>query len=1111
MHTIVNFQLLIRAAVVAFVLGFATIAASEPQVLDDPQQLDSPDKWRQLLLKDSSVNSAQTRSIGIGIGGSATAMPSPVIDLRILFALNSSDIEARWHDALQALSTLLQQEPNLALLIEGHTDAYGSQATNERLSSERAIAVKYFLAGKDAATSPRLSAVGRGANAPLYADRFDPRNRRVSFSVVTANAADSQTDSSDSAKPQLSTPPNALPELPVPPAPSPKNKMSAEDVQALLKQLQGGLKKGKDIKSLSTQLAKQLKQQQETFAVIGQQAARVMEDLALLRRAATDDEALRIAEDLLENKRKALGTQHREVQDFLLSLAGVYMQRGNADKLLALYQRNYEILRQILGSDKQETLKALLDLAQCNIVMVSKLKVDREAFGKAQLYQATNAYEKFSDSAKREDIATNVYGSLIYEIAMTYKRIGDYPTSRYYFAKLLSLVESAKGVDAIETKGAESLLADAYALIPAEAISKAIPLYQNKLSEFDERIAAAKVSNTNLNGEQSLLPVKMERAMLLGKMAGVYAKDQQYAKALDFYRKALTGDIPLSLMQSDQQFLISAAIMPKGTESVMSMSVVKDAALSFIAKHFSKDETAVRFAYELVLKDKGSVLEKERVSHLDGEGKPALGQKYANDTGGDHSIESQLKMVDKQIKQLMPVTISKGETQVITIENVAKALPKDSVFVDFVTLNNLDELSSHYKKHNPFTGKDRGVRFDAYYLVFVLTSGNQITLTDLGYGVQLNAKIEKMMTAITDPKAQQDPASENTIKTLLAEIYSLVLKPLESRFAPDKNLIISPDGDLNRLPFAAMITGEGNYLIEKHKLNYVSSARDLLHTSSAKPPALELALLAAPAYDEKLQQTGGGNYSAVRARDFSKMFQPLPGTLNEMQDIPPLVKGKQLVLQGSEATESALRQLNSPRILHLATHGFFLSDEIARGIGLDNDPALFALSGLDQTVARARAKHSAAEFSPMVRSGLAFAGANHAKEVSSGDDGILTALEASELNLQGTDLVVLSACETGVGLARMGEGIYGLRRAFVLAGAKNLVMSLWVVEDDITAAQMREFYRHYASGELPADALRVAQLQTIAKLREKAGGVADDSFMPSVRRWAPFIAQTSVF
>jgi CHAT domain-containing protein len=142
----------------------------------------------------------------------------------------------------------------------------------------------------------------------------------------------------------------------------------------------------------------------------------------------------------------------------------------------------------------------------------------------------------------------------------------------------------------------------------------------------------------------------------------------------------------------------------------------------------------------------------------------------------------------------------------------------------------------------------------------------------------------------------------------------------------------------------------------------------------------------------------------------------------------------------------------------------------------------------------------------MVRSGLALAGANHARSTSTGDDGLLTALEVTGMNLYGTDLVVLSACQTAVGEVKIGEGVYGLRRAFVLAGARNLMMSLWPVNDQVTLTQMERFYGAYGQGASAAEALRQAQLQTIAELRARTRAAVGEALAP-VRLWAPFIVQ----
>ncbi|HYJ89724.1 MAG TPA: CHAT domain-containing protein, partial [Pyrinomonadaceae bacterium] len=155
----------------------------------------------------------------------------------------------------------------------------------------------------------------------------------------------------------------------------------------------------------------------------------------------------------------------------------------------------------------------------------------------------------------------------------------------------------------------------------------------------------------------------------------------------------------------------------------------------------------------------------------------------------------------------------------------------------------------------------------------------------------------------------------------------------------------------------------------------------------------------------------------------------------------------------------------SPQILHLATHGFFLEDREAA--------AKLTRSG--------KVNSGAAESleNPLLRSGLAFAGAN--RHSSGGDNGILTALEASGLNLWGTKLVVLSACDTGLGEVRNGEGVYGLRRAFVLTGAESLVMSLWPVSDYITRELMVGYYKNLKAGMGRGEALRQIELEMLKR------------------------------
>jgi CHAT domain-containing protein len=170
------------------------------------------------------------------------------------------------------------------------------------------------------------------------------------------------------------------------------------------------------------------------------------------------------------------------------------------------------------------------------------------------------------------------------------------------------------------------------------------------------------------------------------------------------------------------------------------------------------------------------------------------------------------------------------------------------------------------------------------------------------------------------------------------------------------------------------------------------------------------------------------------------------------------------VLTGSNANKAALKQVNAPDILHIATHGFFLTDAPEKSSAEKGTRAINAKAKIE---------------SPLLRSGLALAGANLSRE--STDNGILTALEASSLNLWGTKLVTLSACDTGLGEVKNGEGVYGLRRAFMLAGTETLVMSLWPVSDYVTREMMSMYYTGLKNGMGRGEALRQAELAMLKR------------------------------
>ena len=322
------------------------------------------------------------------------------------------------------------------------------------------------------------------------------------------------------------------------------------------------------------------------------------------------------------------------------------------------------------------------------------------------------------------------------------------------------------------------------------------------------------------------------------------------------------------------------------------------------------------------------------------------------------------------------------------------------------------------------------------------------------------------------------------------EIYARVLRALHAKLiAPlakalplgTSTLILAPDGRLNHLNFATLLQpaarGQDRFLCEKYLIKYVSTGRDLLAANpAAAKAARQLAVFANPAFDGQAAPAAPRRGAMItRSMDMQSLrtlkFQPLPGTAKEAQYLRTQSARWNLQLAahlGAAATEQNLYALRSPHILHLATHGFFL-------------PA-------------PKATAATALRNPMHRSGLALAGASRTlaawragRTPPTEKDGILTAAEVGTLQLRDTWLVVLSACQSGAGEVRSGEGVMGLRRGFVLAGTRHLLMTLWPVSDQKTYEFMKDFYSRTLATRDPSGALPVVQRNWLTRLRREEG------------------------
>jgi CHAT domain-containing protein len=340
---------------------------------------------------------------------------------------------------------------------------------------------------------------------------------------------------------------------------------------------------------------------------------------------------------------------------------------------------------------------------------------------------------------------------------------------------------------------------------------------------------------------------------------------------------------------------------------------------------------------------------------------------------------------------------------------------------------------------------------------------------DLGETALIDRAIDELRAALRD-------SQRTDVKELARALDAKLMEPVRRQHSA-RWLLISPDGQLNLIPFGALVDEQGHYLIENYLLTYLTSGRDLLRmstfVSSSRPPLI----IANPDFGEQPPPEAQKKQSHA-FDDF--YFKPLPGTGAEGEALRAILPDA-TVLTERQANKGALLTAAGPEILHIATHGFFLTDlkaptldveslgeiEVMREIGLLAKKGPGAADPL---------KEQSVE-NPLLRSGLALAGAN--EYWRDGDGGILTAMETSGLYLWGTKLVVLSACDTGVGDISNGEGVYGLRRALLLAGSESQVMSLWPVSDLATRALMIDFYQALRRGEGRSEALRNAQLNLL--------------------------------
>lgn len=408
-----------------------------------------------------------------------------------------------------------------------------------------------------------------------------------------------------------------------------------------------------------------------------------------------------------------------------------------------------------------------------------------------------------------------------------------------------------------------------------------------------------------------------------------------------------------------------------------------------------------------------------------------------------------LETKSKQLETTLGNRSSQFRTvsQEVSLTNIQQQIPSNGALVEFIA-------------YVPIALNEEGDELpeELHYAAYILKPSGEIAWHDLGEAAAIDATLTEFRQLL-QTRSQR-------LKPVARQLYTQLFSPLTSDLTGVDHLLLAPDSQLNLIPFAALVNETDRYLLEEYQITYLTSGRDLLRldqsVASQQPPMV----MANPDYDiaQQTVATASTRGSGERSADLSDLtFGPLAGTAAEAAEISQQLSDA-TVITGAEATENMLKNVDGPRILHIATHGFFLKDPDPETP--DSPQSSFRGAAATSTLS-----------DPLLRSGLALAGFN--QRSSGSEDGVLTALEAANLNLNGTQLVVLSACETGVGEVRNGAGVYGLRRAFVMAGAQTQVLSLWQVSDLATKDLMVGYYQQLQANKGRSEALREIQLSML--------------------------------
>ena len=810
---------------------------------------------------------------------------------------------------------------------------------------------------------------------------------------------------------------------------------------------------------------------------------------------------------------KAEGPDHPDVANSLQVLATVYLDEGKYAEAEPLVRRELAIREKALGPESPQVADSLNNLAalfykegkytEAEPLYLRAIRIDGKALGEAA-----------------PGVATDLNNT-----ALLLQKEGKLADARDLYERALAIEEKALGPDATEVALCLSNLA---ALDEGEGkFAEAEPLAQRAL-KIDEKAYGSEGVKT---------AVDVNNLAVIDAQTGRYAEAEGlYQKLLAMHEKLLGADHPdlatdltnFGLLYEYQgkyaqaqplfqrsfdnlfhQFQYNFTYMTEKERLGFLDTVASDfpAYFSFVYRFHDKAPETVGSMYNLLLWEKGFIagsvadMRRQIEASGDAEALKLLGQLTRQRTEIASLLHQQPQDREAWQKQIEQLRSEADATEKALVARSAAFAERKKL--DRTTWQQVrdalapSEAAVEFARFRYFDGKwtDK-----SYYAALVVTRESKeepeyIFLGESGAiegGALTRFRSHLQTRGVVAVQDAQLPGQD---------AYGLIWKPVEAALAGKTRVYVAADGMLNEIPLGILAGPDGKLAMEKYDLRLVSSTRDILRAATAAGaktavlvgnPAFALteeeqraaeAKLTAPHQQRRASPLEFGEVSrdAIRDGGMGTTLPPLPGTGAEVNAIAGLMQEqawKVRVYTGDQALKSAIEGERGARVVHLATHGFFLADQQARASDLETRQfGQKQETGLED---------------PMLRSGLYFAGADRtlAGKASAADvdNGVLTAMEAANLNLRGTALVVLSACNTGQGEVKNGEGVFGLRRALEEAGAEHVLMSLWSVPDEETLELMRSFYSKWLAGTEVHAALQQAQLEMREKVKAAHGG-----------------------